>query len=221
MNAVNLLLTLPLMCTVNAFIHNPYVTSERQISTAPIKRQITVVNADATAIAEKVSVDPKEAAKLFGRLAEKYIMLDSSGGLCCYSACSDCEFRNPEGGYIMADQSASRPKWIPCYETREFESMDKSHTTKWSSEIFKDGPAVTKEQFIETIVSLPYAPILGGPYVGASAATIEDTTAASALFDALAGEKEKLTRHRMGRRMREFSGGEEGLVWKAFIAALT
>jgi hypothetical protein len=34
------------------------------------------------------SIAPKEAVKLFGRLAEKYIMLDSSGGMCCYSACS-------------------------------------------------------------------------------------------------------------------------------------
>ena len=37
----------------------------------------------------EVSVDPKEAVKLFGRLAEKYIMLDDSGGMCCYSACSE------------------------------------------------------------------------------------------------------------------------------------
>ena len=36
----------------------------------------------------EVATDPKEAVKVFGRLAEKYIMLDSSGGMCCYSACS-------------------------------------------------------------------------------------------------------------------------------------
>jgi len=34
------------------------------------------------------SHEPKEIVKLFGRLAEKYIMLDDSGGMCCYSACS-------------------------------------------------------------------------------------------------------------------------------------
>ena len=33
-------------------------------------------------------VEPKEMVKLFGRLAEKYIMLDDSGGMCCYSGCS-------------------------------------------------------------------------------------------------------------------------------------
>jgi hypothetical protein len=36
----------------------------------------------------ETSMDPKEAVKLFGRLAEKYIMLDSSGGMCCYSGCT-------------------------------------------------------------------------------------------------------------------------------------
>lgn len=35
-----------------------------------------------------ISLEPKEVVKLFGRLAEKYIMLDDSGGRCCYSACS-------------------------------------------------------------------------------------------------------------------------------------
>ncbi len=44
----------------------------------------TRLYADAT----DVTVDPKEAVKVFGRLAEKYIMLDASGGMCCYSACS-------------------------------------------------------------------------------------------------------------------------------------
>ena len=35
-----------------------------------------------------VGTDPKEIVKLFGRLAEKYILLDSSGGNCCYSGCT-------------------------------------------------------------------------------------------------------------------------------------
>ena len=32
-----------------------------------------------------IDIDPKDAVKIFGRLAEKYIMLDESGGMCCYS----------------------------------------------------------------------------------------------------------------------------------------
>jgi hypothetical protein len=146
-------------------------------------------------------------------------MLDSSGGMCCYSACSDCEYRLPGGGYIMADMSASRPKWIPNYDYRS--ANGKEHSTVWSSALlFKEGPAVTKEAFVTNVVELGYAPPLGGPYVGASAAEIEDTTAAAALFDVLAEGKKKLTKHRMSLRLKELADGEEGLTWAGFSSAL-
>jgi hypothetical protein len=121
----------------------------------------------------------------------------------------------------MADQSASRPKWIPAYDDRKFEASGKEHTTKWSTEIFTSGPAVTKDEFVNALVEMQYAPPLGGPYVGASAAMIEDTSAATYLFDLLAGEKEKLTKHRMMTRLKELAGGEEGLTWAAFSEHLT
>ena len=169
----------------------------------------------------EVSVDPKEAVKLFGRLAEKYIMLDDSGGMCCYSACSDCEFRLPDGGYKMADQSASRPKWIPVYEHRAFESQGKEHTSKWSTEIFSEGPAVSREKFIAKVTNeMDYAPSLGGPYLSASGAAIEDDALVGKLFDLLAGDKEKLTKHRMSTRMKEIAGDEEALTWPTFLSAL-
>jgi hypothetical protein len=117
----------------------------------------------------------------------------------------------------MADQSASRPKWIPVYDERKFEAMGKEHASKWSTGIFTDGPAVTKEEFVEALTEkLEYAPPLGGPYVSKSAAALQDTNGASAIFDLLAGEKEKLTKHRMSTRLRELSGGEEGITWASF-----
>ncbi|KAL3938706.1 MAG: hypothetical protein SGBAC_006439 [Bacillariaceae sp.] len=170
--------------------------------------------------AEEVSIEPKDVVKLFGRLAEKYIMLDESGGMCCYSACKDCEYRLPGGGYKMADQSAARPKWIPVYEERNFAGQNKEHKTKWSTEIFSEGPSVTKEEFVQALTELQYAPPLGGPFVGATAAQIEDTAAAEKLFDILAGEKEKLARFKMSLQLKELAGGEQGLTWKDFAAAM-
>lgn len=167
-----------------------------------------------------LETDPKEAVKLFGRLAEKYIMLDATAGLCCYSACSDCEYREPGGGYRMADQSSARPKWIPSYDRREFESMGKEHTTKWSTEIFTDGPVVTKEEFLQRVIDMDFVPPLGGPFLAKKDAGIEDATAASALFEVLAGEKDKLTRHRMGKEMKALANGEEGLTWAMFSVAM-
>ena len=120
----------------------------------------------------------------------------------------------------MADQSAARAKWIPVYESRSFESMGKEHTSKWSCEIFEKGPVVSKAEFVDLVSNLEYKPPLGGPYVAASAAGLEDSATASALFDLLAGEKEKLTKHRMSTRLRELAGGEEGLTWAAFEKAV-
>ena len=167
-----------------------------------------------------ISIDPKEAVKIFGRLAEKYIMLDESGGMCCYSACKDCEYRLPDGGYRMADQSSSRPKWIPVYEERSFGGQNKQHVAKWKSEIFVHGPAVTKDEFVAALMDMTYAPPLGGPYLAATAATLDDTTAAEVLFDLLAEGKDKLARHKMSVRLKELANGEQGLTWPAFQAAL-
>ena len=168
-----------------------------------------------------VELEPKEVVKVFGRLAEKYIMLDESGGMCCYSACKDCEFRLPDGGYKMADQSAARPKWIPVYEERVFSGQGKEHIAKWKSEIFPEGTTVvTKEEFAEAVANLEFLTPLGGPFVAKSAGTIEDTTVAECLFDVLADGKDKLTRHRMGLGLKELSEGESGLTWPKFSAAL-
>jgi hypothetical protein len=167
------------------------------------------------------TIDPKEAVKVFGRLAEKYIMLDSSGGMCCYSGCKDCEFRLPDGGYIMADQSAARPKWIPSYTSRT--ANGKEHVSKWSSLLFRpEQTALTKDEFCNQLVQLEYAPTLGGPFVSVSAAATMDnnSAAAAALFSALADGKENLTRIKMSTRLKQLASGEEGLVWSAFATTL-
>jgi len=169
-------------------------------------------------------VDPKEAVKLFGRLADKYILLDASAGLCCYSGCTDCEYREPGGGYRMADQRAARPKWIPVYEERKF-SDGKEHMPKWNIDIFENGTktVVTKEEFVTALTSASYAPTLGGPFLSASAATIEDVSLTEKLFDILVAEsknKEKLTRFYMSKRMTELAGEQGSISWQQFIDIL-
>lgn len=200
--------TLFFLGLVKAFVPTITISNNKQSSSALFST------------APDISLEPKDAVKLFGRLAEKYIMLDESGGMCCYSACKDCEYRLPDGGYKMADQTASRPKWIPVYEERSFKGQNKEHKTKWSTEIFTDGPSVTKEEFVKAVTELEFATPLGGPFVSKSAGTIEDTTAAECLFDILAEGKEKLSRFKMSLRMKDLAGGEEGLTWAKFSDAL-
>jgi hypothetical protein len=165
------------------------------------------------------SIEPTDAVKIFGRLAEKFILLDASAGMCCYSACSDCEYRLPGGGYRMADQSSARPKWIPAYRHRSG-ANGRDHTSIWSAELFTNRPSVSKVEFVETIQGLSYAPPLGGPYVSASAATVHDTVALEAFFDVLANGKQNLTINRMSARLKQLADGEEGLTWAGFQRAL-
>lgn len=120
----------------------------------------------------------------------------------------------------MADSTASRPKWIPSYTERKFESLGKEHKSKWSSEIFGDELAVQKGTFVDKLTGMEFVPPLGGPYVSKSAGSLEDPIAAELLWDILAGEKEKLTLHRMSTRLKELADGEEGVTWNAFERSL-
>ena len=120
----------------------------------------------------------------------------------------------------MADQSSARPKWIPCYDKREFEAQNKKHTTKWSTDIFIDKPVVTKEEFVERVINMEFVPPLGGPFLAKTAASIEDDSAVETLFDILVGEKDKLTRHRMSVEMKSLANGEEGLTWAMFSTVM-
>lgn len=81
---------------------------------------------------------------------------------------------------------------------------------------------ISKEEFVAKVTNeLAYQPCLGGPYLAASGAAIEENNLAEKLFDILAGEKEKLTRNRMSVRLKEIAGGEEALTWPAFLAVLS
>ena len=49
--------------------------------------------AGAGALSMSADIDVKEYIKIFGRLGEKMIFGDASAGLCCHSACENCEWR--------------------------------------------------------------------------------------------------------------------------------
>jgi len=202
------------------YVANAFTLFDLQFpgSTSCRLRQNFFANTDMT---EDIVIEPKEAVKLFGRLADKYIMLDESAGKCCYSGCTGCEFRLPEGGYRMPDQTASRPKWIVPYENKKFESSGKDHTSKWSLDIFSESSEVTKDEFLCKLQDAKFLTPLGGPFLSASAGKkMEDTTAAEKLFHTLACEKETLTKCQMSKRLNELAGGDEGLTWKTFESVM-
>jgi hypothetical protein len=116
----------------------------------------------------------------------------------------------------MADQSSARPKWIPNYISRE--ANGKQHITKWSSIFEKD---LSKDDFCKKLADLEFQPPLGGPYLSATAASIEDFSAAERLFDVLAKGKETLTQKRMSKRLLKLANGEEGLTWATFLSCIS
>ena len=48
----------------------------------------------------------------------------------CYSACTDCEYKIPDIGYRITEQSSPRPKWIAAYDHRSFLSSGEEHVSK-------------------------------------------------------------------------------------------
>lgn len=127
-----------------------------------------------------------QVAKLYGRLAEMTLYLEKDVGVCCHSACSDCEWRLPDGGYrfdilkstgaciaccpasCYATPSYARlrcaaPKWLPCYFARDFEDERGCHVPAWSSALFPDGAesSVSRTEFDERFRAMEYASAMG------------------------------------------------------------
>jgi len=122
----------------------------------------------------------------------------------------------------MAEQSSSRPKWIVAYDHRAFPSSGKEHVSKWSIDLFPtDSPVITKEEFILRLSQAKYNPPLGGPFVAANAAQTIDETLTCRFFDILSQGKDKLTKHKMGVRIKQLANGEEGMTWNEFLVALS
>lgn len=121
----------------------------------PKQRQICARSATSTA----EGIDVAEMTKVFGRIAEKAIYQDAEVGACCHSACADCEWRLPDGGYRWDIQRAVRPKWIPCYTERDFEDDRGCHKPQWPK-MFAAGP-LTEDTFRNAVKALKFSMPLG------------------------------------------------------------
>ena len=88
-----------------------------------------------------------EVAKLFGRMSDAVLYLDPAVGACCHSACDDCEWRDPEGGYRFDMLKAVKNKWVCCYVHRNFEDeRGRSAESAWRAHV----PHVREVRFTKT-----------------------------------------------------------------------
>ena len=119
------------------------------------------IRASAATAEASTGVSTAEVAKLFGRFAENVLHLDRDVGACCHSACSDCEWRTPDGGYRWDVMKAMQPKWVGCYRERDFEDQRGCHAPKWATTLFAESDDIGRDEFAARLRGMEYAEAMG------------------------------------------------------------
>lgn len=160
-----------------------------------------------------------ELCKLFGRVADKIVLMDESAGACCHSGCDGCPFR-----YSFDVLEAAAPKWITTYVTKTI--GEREHTPLLLTTAFAGERRVTRDDFVRRVTAAgytqPIGPALGAvERIGIKNAPELSPDIASAFFTALAGaDAETLTAPAAAKRLREWAGGKDGLMYDEFVVAI-
>lgn len=215
--------------SANGLMANSQLVSMQHHSANRIARSI---------MSTATAVPTAEVAKLFGRFAEKVLYLDKEVGACCHSACSDCEWRMPDGGYRFDVLRAARPKWIPCYFSRDYLINDGGcHVPQWASALFPEGldmdTTISREAFDSRIQSLVYTAPMGPSGTIRSDDTDIASEALDLLWAWLSGGEPSATELKAGailQRLQDMSPeedrdgsigeGPDSVDWKGFAHAL-
>ena len=187
------------------------------------------IRASAATAEATTEVPTAEVAKLFGRFAEKVLHLDGTVGACCHSACSDCEWRQPDGGYRWDVMKAMQPKWVGCYRERDFEDQRGSHAPKWATTLFADSDDIGRQEFVERLTGMEYAEAMGPK--GKVLDAMPSDEVVDLFWETLAGsDAETLSFASMRKSMQDMSldenrdgaigEGPDMIVWKEFAKGM-
>ena len=198
-------------------------------SSLGLQVQRASIRASAATAEATTDVPTAEVAKLFGRFAEKVLHLDQTVGACCHSACSDCEWRTPDGGYRWDVMKAMQPKWVGCYRERDFEDQRGSHAPIWAKTLFADSDDIGRQEFVERLTGMEYAEAMG-PKGKVLDATPSDEVV-DLFWETLAGsDAETLSFASMRERLQDMSldenrdgaigEGPDMIVWKEFAKGM-
>jgi hypothetical protein len=145
--------------------------------------------------------------------------MDESAGACCHSGCDGCPYR-----YSFDVLEAVAPKWIVTYAHKTI--GEREHTPRLVDAAFGGGKQMaTREHFVSSISAGAYEQPIGPALPAAERIALKNAPelsadVASALFTALAGEgAETLSAKAAAKRLREWSGGKDGLMFDEFCAA--
>lgn len=160
-----------------------------------------------------------EAAKIFGRIADKKLLLDVPfAGTpemknCCHGGCDNCDFSR-----IFDEMNSGRPKWIPLYTEREL--IDgRRHESSWGKMFAESDEILPRQAFFERLSSLEYRPALG-PRVSVKADDPLDEETVRLFYDMLLGDNagvaEGVKADDLTSGLMRLTGEEHGATWKQF-----
>jgi len=202
----------------------------------PLCRPAVPPRAHVFASEAETAVSTRDAAILFGKMSEASLYLDPSIGACCHSACSDCEWRLPDGGYKFDLLKATSRKWLPVYFKRDFADERGCGIPRWAAALFpacvEDGAdvtAVTRAEFDAVLASLEFEMPMG-PRGKVGAGAEPSAAAVEALWGWLAEGADELAPAAMRARLQAMSAdpedegavgeGPDSLAWKEFAKAI-
>ena len=161
-------------------------------------------------------------AQLFGRLADKVLLLDVPGAGtpemkdCCHGGCDNCPYSR-----IFDEMRAGKAKWVAFYGYREH--IDgRNHQSPWSETLFAGKEALTKEEFCSSLQALPYQACLG-PMKSVPVDEPPRDETVEAFWDILqegADDGSSLTVESMAQGMMRLTGEEHGAMWRPWWKAL-
>mmetsp|Transcript_1644 Transcript_1644/g.2510 ORF Transcript_1644/g.2510 Transcript_1644/m.2510 type:complete len:192 (+) Transcript_1644:53-628(+) len=165
-----------------------------------------------------VSSNERALGQIFGRLADKCILLDIPGAgtpemrNCCHSGCDNCLYSR-----VFDEMNAAKPKWIALYTTREF--IDgRDHTAPWTR-IFEEDEELSVDKFVDRVKMLPFR-LPMGPKFKISADDLLDEAACRQLFELVADGEDTLNADAFAEGLSRLTGEAHGASWRSFSRAL-
>merc|ERR1719231_144343 len=125
------------------------------------RRTLRATALRSTVDAEAQTLTDIDIASVFGRLADKKLLLNVPfAGTpdmkdCCHGGCDNCDFSR-----IFDEMNAGRPKWVLCYDYCEL--IDGRNVAPgWAAMFEGEGGALARDEFAAALSALPYRPSMG------------------------------------------------------------
>jgi hypothetical protein len=157
------------------------------------------------------------AALVFGRLADRKLLLDVPGAGtpemkdCCHGGCDNCDYSR-----IFDEMNAGKAKWVACYLEREL--IDGRCHEAPAKALFGDDECLSIDEFVARLGALEPRPCMGAR--PADVGGEFDTAAAAAVIRKLVAGADDVDRAAWGAALASISGQAHGVAWRPWVAAL-